>query len=338
MAIQMGVALALATALGDILSPSRYYWAVIAVFVTFTAANNSAEQSKKALLRIAGTVIGIVIGSLLVDAVGHQPHWAIAVVLASFFLGMYLMRINYTFFVIAITVVVSQLYQELDVFSNTLLLYRLAETALGATIVILVVTFVFPLRARRVLRVAFRDHVRAIGTLVDHASEELTHEGPPLDQERLRRDSRAIDASFQALVATAQPLHRGFFGGLDEEMEQAVRLATVARNYSRDLVTDLPLTAALDPACRHSIDLATATLHRSIDAVADAMTGPRDGIYVRSSSLYDRAERTLDNGVEGSQHGLSAIRDFQLIDGSLAGMAELIHLQISDFDSAESFI
>ena len=123
-------------------------------------------------------MIGIVIGSLVVDAVGNHAHWTIAVVLVSFFLGMYLMRINYTFFVIAITIVVSQLYQELHVFSNNLLLWRLAETALGAVITILVVTFVLPLRSRRVLRVAFRNHVRAIGTLVDHASGVLTSEGP----------------------------------------------------------------------------------------------------------------------------------------------------------------
>ena len=48
MAIQTGVAMGLATAFGDILDASRYYWAVIAVFVTFMGANNSGEQSKRA--------------------------------------------------------------------------------------------------------------------------------------------------------------------------------------------------------------------------------------------------------------------------------------------------
>ena len=334
-AIQMAVALGLATALGDVLNASKYYWAVIAVFVTFMGANNSGEQTKKALFRVGGTLIGIIIGSLLVNAIGHQVHWTIAVILVSLFLGMYLMRINYTFFVIAITIVISQLYQELNVFSNTLLLWRLAETALGAVIVILVVTFVFPLRARRVLRVAFRNHVQAISTLVEHASAVLTTEGPPPDQDGLRNDARAVDASYQALVATAQPLRRGFFGAVDEEMGQAVRLATVSRNYSRDLVTDLASTAPLDPALRNSVNEATATLHRSMDTVAEAMTGPRQGIYVRSSSLYDRAERSLEGGGVGLDKGYLAIRDFQLIDGSIAGMAELIHLEVADFDTSE---
>jgi len=336
MAIQTGVAMALATALGDFLDASRYYWAVIAVFVTFMGANNSGEQTKRALYRIGGTVIGIVIGSLVVDAVGHHAHWTIAVVLVSFFLGMYLMRINYTFFVIAITVVISQLYQELHVFSHSLLLWRLAETALGAVITILVVTFVFPLRARRVLRVALRNHVRAIGTLVDHASGLLTSEGPPRDQEGLRNDARAVDASYQALVATAQPLNRGLFGNIDQEMGRAVRLAAVSRNYSRDLVADLASTSALDPALREGINQATAILHRSMDTVANAMTGTSDGVYVRSSSLYDHAERSLEDGTVGLDRGCLAIRDFQLIDGSMAGMAEFIRLKVTDLDTREA--
>jgi hypothetical protein len=336
MAIQTGIAMALATALGDVLDASRYYWAVIAVFVTFMGANNSGEQAKRAMYRIGGTVIGIVIGSLVVDAVGHHAHWTIAVVLVSFFVGMYLLRINSTFFVIAITIVVSQLYQELNVFSNSLLLWRLAETALGAVITILVVTFVLPLRSRRVLRVAFRIHVQAIGTLVDHASEVLTSEGLPRDQDELRNDARAVDASYQALVATAQPLNRGLFGGMDEEMGRAVRLATVSRNYSRDLVADLASTPPLDPALREGINHATGTLHRSMDTVANAMTGPSDGVYVRSSSLFDRAERSLEDGTVRLDQGCLAIRDFQLIDGSMASTAEFIRLKIADFDTSEA--
>ena len=333
-AIQMGIALGLATALGDLVSPSRYYWAVIAVFITFMGANNSGEQSQKALFRIGGTVVGIGIGSLVVDAVGHHTEWSIVVILVALFFGFYLMRVNYTFMVIAITVVVSQMYQELDEFSNTLLLFRLAETALGAAVAILVVTFVFPLRTRRVLRVAFRNHVRAISTLVDHAGQVLTTEGPPPDQDGLRNDARAVDASYQALVATALPLRRGPFGTVDEEMGRVVRLASASRNYSRDLVADLASAAPLDREFQGDVSRASATLHRSMDTVADAMTGPRQGIYVRSSSLYDRAERSFEGRGGGLDLGCAAIRDLQRIDGSMATLAEFIGLEVTDFDTS----
>jgi uncharacterized membrane protein YccC len=68
---------------------------------------------------------------------------SIAVILAALFFGFYLQRINYAFMVTGITVMVAQLYVQLDEFSNSLLL-RLEETALGAAVAIAVVMLVFP--------------------------------------------------------------------------------------------------------------------------------------------------------------------------------------------------
>jgi uncharacterized membrane protein YccC len=237
---------------------------------------------------------------------------------------------------IAITVVLSQLYQELYEFSYSLLLFRLAETALGAAIAILVVAFVFPLRTRRVLRVAFRNHVRAIATLVDHASEVLTTAGPTRGGERLRGDTRAVDACYQTLLATAEPISRGVFGNVDQEMRRAVRLATVSRNYSRDLVADLATSEPIDSEFRSEFSRASATLQDSMGKVAEAITGLRDGAYVRSASLYDRTERSLENSAPRLDQRWLAIRDLQLIDGSMATFAESIGLKVTDFDTSLS--
>jgi uncharacterized membrane protein YccC len=332
-AIQMGLALAIATLIGDVVSPSRYYWAVIAVFITFMGANTSGEQVRKALYRVSGTVVGIVVGSLAVDAVGHHTDWSLAVILVALFFGFYLMRISNTFFVIAITVVVSQMYQELHEFTYSLLLYRLAETALGAVVTIVVVLLVVPLRTQRVLRVAFRNHIRAIGVLVDHASAVLTSDGPVPEQDGLRNDARAVDAAYQALVATAQPLLRGAFGHVDEEMSRVVRLASASRNYSRSLVTDLASGSPLEGELRGEVGVATATLRRSMDTVAHAMTDPEKGVYVRASSLYDRAAGGWEAGAGGVAVENLPVRDLQLIDGSMATMAELVGLQVTDLDT-----
>ena len=82
-AIQVGVAVGASIFLGDLVSGRRFYWAVIAAFITFMGVNNSGEQARKGLYRIAGTVVGIGIGSLLATAVGHRPYWSIAVILVS---------------------------------------------------------------------------------------------------------------------------------------------------------------------------------------------------------------------------------------------------------------
>jgi uncharacterized membrane protein YgaE (UPF0421/DUF939 family) len=333
-AIQMGVAMGAATFLGDLISPSRYYWAVIAVFITFMGANNSGEQTRKALFRIGGTVIGIAIGSLVVDAVGHHTDWSIAVIMVSLFFGFYLMRVNYTFMVIAVTVMVSQMYQELYEFSNSLLLFRLAETAVGAAVTIVVVTFLFPLRTHRVLRVAFRNHVRAVATLVDHAGEVLITVGPTRGEDRLRADARNVDTSYQALVATAQPLRRSIFGRVDDEVDTVVDLASSSRNFSRSLVTDLAATAPLEPEHQRNLIQASATLHHSMETLANAITGAREGVYVRSSTLFVHSQSTVGEGVAGIDRGSLAIRDLELIDANMAGLAKFIGLDVIDVDAS----
>jgi uncharacterized membrane protein YgaE (UPF0421/DUF939 family) len=331
-AIQMGVAVGAATALGDLLSGHRFYWAVIAAFVTFMGANNSGEQIRKALFRVAGTVAGIGVGSLLVTAVGHHTGWSVAVILAALFFGFYLQRINYTFMVIGVTVMVSQLYVQLGEFSNSLLLLRLEETALGAAVGIAVVLLVLPLRTRRVLRVAFRGQVQAVGRLADHASDHLLGEdhdtGPTM-----RSDARAVDAAYQAITATALPVRRGLTGAVNQDIGHALRLASAARHYSRNLVADTETTGPLDAASRLDIELASATLRQSLDVIADAITGPRDAVYTRSAALFDAAERRIEehSGTAGPAH--LAIRDLKLIDGTMARMAEILGLTITDYDT-----
>ena len=328
----MGIAVGAAIAVGDLLSGRRFYWAVIAAFITFMGANNSGEQVRKAVFRVAGTVVGIGAGSLLVTAVGHHTYWSITVILAALFLGFYLLRINYAFMVIAITVMVSQLYVQLNEFSNSLLLLRLEETALGAAVAIAVVMLVLPLRTRRVLRIAVRDHVQAVAQLAGHAASHLLGEDHDTAA-TLRSDARAVDAAYQALMATAQPLRRNLFGTLDEDAGRAVRLASAARNYSRNLVADTEMAGPADPGTRLDIELASATLHQSLDVVAGALTGSRDVTYTRSSALFDRAERRLEECSRTAGSAQLAIRDLKLIDGTMAQMAGILGLAITDYDT-----
>jgi hypothetical protein len=331
-AIQMGIAVGGAILLGVQISSYRFYWAVIAAFVTFMGVNNSAEQVRKGFFRVAGTLVGIGIGSLLVDAVGHNSYGSVAVILGALFFGFYLIRVNYAFMVIGITVTVSQLYLELDEFSNSLLWLRLEETAVGAAFAMIVAATVLPLRTRRVLRVAFRNLVQAIARLVDDASGHLLERNDDIER-TLRLDGRDIDASYQAMVATAGPLRRNIAGRLDEEIGWVMLLASSCRHYSRNLVADVEAVGLLDSESRGDIERASRTLHESLEAIARASTGSRDVVYTRSSALFDRAERHLDEGSANVGAGQLAVRDFMLIDGAMARMAEIMGLVITDFDT-----
>jgi Fusaric acid resistance protein-like len=332
-AIQIGIAVGAATALGDALSGRRFYWAVIAAFVTCTGTSHTGEQVRKACFRVAGTLAGIAAGALLVTAVGHHIYWSIAVILASLFFGFYLLRINYAITVFGVTVMVSQLYARTGEFSHSLLLLRLAETALGAAVAIVVVMLVLPLRTRRVLRIAVRDLVRAVGRLADHASDHLQGADHGADA-TLRSDARAVDAAYHALTATAQPVRCDLSGGPAGDISRVLQLASAARHYSRNLVADTERAGLADAGTRRDIELASAALSRSLDVVVGALIGPRDGVYTRSSALFDRAERRLEERAGTVGPAQLAIRDLMRIDGTMAGLAGLLRLAITDYDTA----
>jgi uncharacterized membrane protein YgaE (UPF0421/DUF939 family) len=334
-AIQMGVAVGLAVVLGDVLSGRRFYWAVIAAFITFMGANNAGEQARKAIFRVVGTVVGIGIGSLLAHAIGHHTDWSIVVILVSLFFGFYFMRVNYAFMVIGITVMVSQLYVQLGEFSNSLLVLRLEETALGAAVAIAVVMLVVPLHTLRVVRVALRAHVEAVNTLVEHASERLLDNEPASSASdvSLRADGRGLDASYQSLVTTAQPLRRNLVGAIDEPLSSSMRLVAASRDYGRNLIADIGQVGDLDPQTRLDVTQGSQTLHRSLEVVAASLNGPRDGTYIRSSSLFDQAERRLESSSGGIAGAQLAIRDLMLIDQAMARLAEIMHLTVTDLDT-----
>jgi hypothetical protein len=179
-----------------------------------------------------------------------------------------------------------------------------------------------------------REHVEAVGRLVHHASGCIVGRDNGFAT-TLRTDARAVDAAYQVVVATAQPLRRTLPGGSDEDITRALHLTSASRNYSRNLVVDIERSrlAYADSDSRLDVDQASAILRTSIEIVARALTGPRDATYTRSSARFDRAERQLELSPHRVDSTEFALRDFRLIDGTMARMAELMGLTITDFDT-----
>jgi hypothetical protein len=192
------------------------------------------------------------------------------------------------------------------------------------------------LRTKRVLRVALRAEVTALADLVDHATDQLAGRGERHEDLAavLRSDARKVDAAHQATIATVQPLRRNLFGDVDELVGRAMRMAEGSRNYGRNLVADVSAAQVLDEETGREIGLAGDTLRTSLDVVIAAYNGPRDTTYTRSSALFDRAERRLEERSRTVDPAQLAIRDLKLIDATMARMAELLGLQVADFDTS----
>jgi hypothetical protein len=336
-AIQMGVAVGAAVILGDLLSGRRFYWAVIAAFVTFMGTNHTGEQVRKALFRVIGTFLGIMVGALLAHAVGPHTAWSVVVILVSLFLGLYLMRINYAFMVVGITVMVSQLYVQLGEFTDSLLVLRLEETALGAAVTILVVLLVLPLRGARVLRVAQREQVAALADVVDQGRRRLLDDAAELD---LRTAVRTLDTKQQALLATAVPVG-GFGPSADSPEARFLSAASAARYYARNLVVDFVGADPVPGYAHEDVELAAGTLLRSLGQIQAALgagpstpSGPAAPLreYLRSAVLFDEVATSLDERDYLAPIQL-ALRDLQLIDGAMAQAAKAVGLPVRGLDT-----
>lgn len=324
--VQITIAGTLAVVAGDALSGPRLYWAVLATFFAFVMATNSGEQLRRALFRVGGTAIGIVMGDLLVHLTGGNVWASLAIVLIALFFGLYLIRLNYMFMVIAVTVVLSQLYEQLEEFSWQLLVLRLAETAIGAGAVIVTVMLIVPLRPERVLATAVLRWFTALRGLLETVPDRF--DGHP---EPLRPLVRAVDAEYAALVETATPLRSVTFGRSSTQLSQILATSSAARQYARSLA-DVIERADLDGQLlpwphNRQVRAATLQLRTSAEAIEHRIATGESGRYVRSAALITLAFDDLRARRSPLAHALS---DLTLLDATLAQLAATLQMRIDD--------
>ena len=324
--IQIAVAATLAVVAGNALSGRRLYWSVLAVFLCFIAASNSGEQVRRALFRAGGTAVGIVVGDLLVHLTGGHIWSSLLIVLVALFFGIYLIRINYMFMTIGITVTMAQLYVQFDEFSWSLLLLRLAETAVGVAAVVVTVLVIVPLRPQRVLTTAVLLWFAALRALVEGVLDRGAGEGASL-----RPLVRDVDAAYAALVTTAAPLRKATFGRNSAQLTELLSVGAAARQYARSLAGYAEdagggSSEGFDAAVRSG----AVQLRSSLDAIDHRLRTGGHGCYVRSAALVALAIDELRPCDSSLQH---ALRDLTLLDGTLARLATALQMDVADHDT-----
>jgi hypothetical protein len=241
MAIRVAVAVAVASALGSVVSEPRFYWAVLAVFVTFMGTNTSGEQVIKATHRVGGTIVGVLIGSVLANAIGHST-WSVAVIIGALGLGIYFFKVSFAAFVTALTVSLAQLYGQLGEYSNHLLVLRLEETAIGGAVAIAAAIWIFPVATRRAAQVAERAYIGSLTGLLGRVNDHLREQ--PSDAP-LSSASRALDHAHQQLLTTARPLARNPWRR--DRIERELARYTETAHHARNLVADVTRENTHDP-------------------------------------------------------------------------------------------
>jgi hypothetical protein len=130
----------------------------------------------------------------------------------------------------------------------------------------------------------------AFRPLLRHAYAAL---GGAEDAASLPGDTRALNAAYQALASTIQPMRRVQAVGQSERAGATMAAATAARHYALNLVRDIPPAVAPDADTAALLDRGCQTLQASLTALQSAVAAADGTTYTRSASLFDLVEQRL---------------------------------------------
>lgn len=134
MTVQVVVATAIATGVGELISASRWYWAVTTAFLVFVGANTRGAILTRASRRVAGTLVGVAVGIGLAMLAHGNTAVLIAICVAAVFCALYFGPLEYAVKMFFITITLASMYGLLGHLNADILELRLDETAAGAAV------------------------------------------------------------------------------------------------------------------------------------------------------------------------------------------------------------
>ena len=273
-----------------------------------------------------GTCAGIVVGSLLANAVGPST-WSIAIIIPAITFGVYFQRVSYALMTAGITVMVSMLYVDLGEFSNGLLLDRLELTAIGSAIAMIAALVIFPVRTRRVVRQAALAYLDALLAFFEGLSEtvkDASNSSQPVTTLSSTVAARHLDDTLQQLLVTARPVARDPFRR--DELGHNLQLFVVSAHFARNLAADTGAVSALNEAERDQLATALETgadLVRSLHGAIATDSDPVPDMVNPAVGPLSEAGRSLaEHGVTRGDPRRRFLRALFNLDGVLVQLGQ----------------
>jgi hypothetical protein len=272
MALQMGVALSAAFAIGLVFFPQHWGWSVLTAFIVCSGARGRGDAAYKGLLRLAGALAGTVAAAAMQHLALPNGVATACAIFAALFLGMWLRERNYAYWAACVTLVLALLQRSDAEPGLALLLGRLEGILIGALCAVAATWFVYPIRTESIVRRRVADVLAALEELfvgdvsseeradklavVEHRAAEMDRVAPPVELHR-RIFARTVDEHPAAWIAIVRELlehARERVGGGRRDGDEAARRAIrhSRRSIGRHLTPqeleaagDAPVTASL---------------------------------------------------------------------------------------------
>jgi uncharacterized membrane protein YccC len=328
-AVQVAVGSALAIAGGELLSPQRWYWAVLTCWIVFVNTASTGEILVKGYRRLLGTVLGVVAGIGLAGLVGHHTWTAFALVLVFIFAMFYTAPLSYTLMSFFVTAMLGLLYTLLNTYSLAVLVLRIEETALGAACGILAAALVLPVRTDRRTNELLVTVLDRLAEVTRSAVDQLSG-APPAD---LLDQARRLDQALADLAASTQPLTHPITP-LRTRRDTARYVVAVLEScayHARSLAATAELlpskpSITADPRLRgaggrivHNIEAIAARV-ADRDATVEVETGPSIASLLRPGTpAAPRYGRVTDR----------VLRHLQRLDEAVVGLARPLRVPVA---------
>lgn len=328
-AIQASVAASLAIVTGNLVSPARWYWAVIAAFVVFAGTNTWGDTLAKGWQRLWGTALGVPCGILVATLVAGNSAVSVALIFGCLFCAFYFMQVTQSLMAFWITTMLALLYGLLGQFSLDVLLLRIEETALGAVIGVAVAILVLPTNIGTTLRNDTREFLTELSELIGTCVASILDAAGPADSPT--EQARQLDRKLQQVRATAKPLLAGI-GGLAgrRSIQRRLRLFRACDRYARALARRSEQYRGSDcpPELAEAVMAAASQIQRNIDALVAMLDGADAATVVSAADALDIAEAaakrydsTFNPAMPGSRGYPSVLHPLRQIDRAVVASA-----------------
>ncbi|MCF8589043.1 FUSC family protein [Gordonia liuliyuniae] len=196
MAVQVFVATTVATAVGEAISATRWYWAVLTAFLVFIGTTTRGGVLTRAYRRVLGTTLGVIVGFAVAwIANGNSTVLALCCVVCVFFV-IYLGPLNYAVLAFFITVLIASMYGLLGVLDRQVLEWRVEETAAGSIVGVAAAFLIFSTSSTPPLAAEISSYFDALDRLLLRTGRALTGTG---DAASVVSAALALDAAHNDL-------------------------------------------------------------------------------------------------------------------------------------------
>jgi uncharacterized membrane protein YccC len=318
-AIQAALATGLALLLGMTVTTEHQYWAALAAFLVLGGTTTVEETVVKGAERVAGTVLGAIMGFAITIITGANPMVVLPLLAVCVFASLYMRPVSYSQTVFWTTMMLALLYETLGTLTRETLVVRVMETIIGAVVALGVARLVLPLRTRKMLN---DNGVMLIRTIDDIAQTCLQRLNGNTGTASLTVQALTLDQRLRQLNLRAEPLRRSSGSlGLDG-IERRLTAAAALTYYARHLIRTTEALAPDAPPLPGDVGQQLATITRdNIEALIQLLNGEPPGpIHEREDFPLEPEDTPSPLGREGSER--EAVHTLELINHTVLTLIE----------------